>query len=178
MHKDVAVRTTKKRQHAIDSYTRKTNMRKLNFTEGDFVLRGVVQRISSRKPSSRKVNRPLSCPQMQKSLFFVVESLLYYKRIEVHGRRNKLFRNSDFEVTEKLREYLAYRKGEMLVEKDFLDMRRKRGTIELLVQWQDFETDWVTLISLQQDVPLLPRVSLINLKQKGTPRQRRIAASI
>lgn len=80
MHKNVAFRTTKKRQQAIESHNRKKNVRKVNFTDGDFVLRGVLQKTSSRKPALKWTGpyRVVEC----KSDYVVV----------VQSRRLRLFR--------------------------------------------------------------------------------------
>lgn len=44
MHKDVSVRSTNKRGAAVASHNYKTNVRPINFSEGDFVLRSLLQR--------------------------------------------------------------------------------------------------------------------------------------
>eukprot|EP00171_Calliarthron_tuberculosum_P014724 IDg14724t1 len=51
MHRDVELQSNKKRKAAIDSHNRKTNVRSANFEEGDFVLRGVLERFRGSKPS-------------------------------------------------------------------------------------------------------------------------------
>lgn len=50
----------------------------------------------------------------------------------MHGRRLKFFRNKDFEVTEEVRNHLAYQENELLVVKSFDDIRMDGGIVELL----------------------------------------------
>eukprot|EP00171_Calliarthron_tuberculosum_P006432 IDg6432t1 len=49
MHKDVTVCSSKKRQAAVDAHSRKTHVRPVDFSEGDYVLRGVLQRQRGKK---------------------------------------------------------------------------------------------------------------------------------
>lgn len=51
MHRDVKERSDKKKKAAIESHNRKTNVRSVNFTLGDYVLRGALQRQRGSKPS-------------------------------------------------------------------------------------------------------------------------------
>ena len=44
MHKDVREKTSKKREAAIRSHNRKNSVRQVNFTTGDFILKGILQR--------------------------------------------------------------------------------------------------------------------------------------
>ena len=48
---------------------------------------------------------------------------------EFHGRRLKLFRSKDFEVTDEVLNHLAYQSGELLVVESFIDIRRKQGQV-------------------------------------------------
>ena len=100
------------RQAAIDAHNRKTNVKAINFDVGDFVLRGLLQRETGRKPSLRwkGLYRVISCTG---DYIFRVEDLLSGERLEVHGRRLKFFRNKDYEVTEQLMNHLSYQTGEL-----------------------------------------------------------------
>ena len=180
MHKEVSIRSSKKRQAAVESHNRKTNIRPINFSEGDYVLRGIVQRESSRKPSL-KWHGPFRVVECRSNYIFVIENLLTSKREEVHGRRLKFFRNKDFMVTEELLDHLAYQHGELLVIESFLDIRKHKGIVELLVKWRGFdhnETDWVPHSTLQEDVPTLLSEYLTDVAKTGTQRQRNVVASI
>lgn len=53
MHKDVSIRSQRKRQQAVNLHNRKTDVRAVNFDVGDFVLRGLLERETGWKPSLR-----------------------------------------------------------------------------------------------------------------------------
>ena len=94
MHKDVAVHTYKKPRSAVDSHNRKTNVKPINFAEGDFVLRGILQRERTKKPSLKWLG-PYRVIECRSDYIFIVEDLLDGKKTEVHCRRLKFFRNKD-----------------------------------------------------------------------------------
>ncbi len=180
MHKDVADKSSRKRKSAVESLNRKTNVRSINFTEGDFVLRGIKSNEQTKKPALKWLG-PYRVVECRSDYVFVIESLLDGTKEESHGRRLKFFRNSDFNVTEELLNHLSYQKGELLVVHEFLDIRRRRGQVELEVKWRGFgneETDWVTLKSLQEDVPELVSEYIASVINTGTRRQRSIASTI
>ncbi len=180
IHKDIAQMTNKKRKSAIESHNRKTHIRPINFTDGDYVLRGVVQGKSGRKPSL-KWHGPFRVVECRSNYIFVIEDLLTGEREEAHGRRLRFFRNSSFNVTEELRHHLAYQKGELLIVEEFTGIRRKGTEFELRVKWRGFpedESDWTSLSTLQEDVPDMVRDYIAELRTSGTPRERKLAASI
>ncbi len=112
---------------------------------------------------------------------FEVEDLITGRKEDAHGRRLKFFRNSTFEVTEEVRNHLAYQENELLVIESFDNLRRRNGNIELLVRWKGFgheEVDWVSIATLKEDVPVLLEEFLTDIAKSGTTRQRKIAASI
>ena len=112
---------------------------------------------------------------------FLVEDLCSGKTQEVHGRRLKFFRNKDFEVDEEVLNHIAYQAGELLVIDSFLDIRRNKGTVELLIKWRGFtedETDWVTHESLREDVPEMLQEYLNEVSRSGARRQRAIIESL
>lgn len=146
IHKDVAERSNKKGKKAIAAHNRRTNVRPINFDVGDFVLRGVLQRERGMKPSLRWKG-PFRVVKCRSEYIFTIVDLLPDKNEEAHGRRLKLFRNKDFEVTQELKYHLAYQKDELLIIDKFDDNRDHNGTIEVQVKWKGFseeENDWVT----------------------------------
>ncbi len=180
MHKEVVIASNKKRKSAIESHNRKTNVRPVNFFDGDYVLRGLVQGKARRKPSI-KWHGPYRVVECRSNYIFVIEDLLTGEREEAHGRRLRFFRNSSFQVTEELRHHLAYQKNELLVIEEFTGIRRKGTDFELRVKWRGFpdtETDWTPLATLQEDVPEMVRDYVQDLLRSGTPRERTLAASI
>ena len=79
MHKDVAVRSDKKRRSTVDSHNRKTNIRPINFTEGDFVLRGILRNEQSRKPSLKWLG-PYRVVECRSDFIFIIEDLLTHRK--------------------------------------------------------------------------------------------------
>jgi len=180
MHRDVAEKSEKKRKSATDSYNRKVGVRAVNFAEGDFVLRGVLQRERGRKPSLRWKG-PFRVLECRSEYIFLIENLLTSKKEEAHGRRLKFYRNKDYEVTEELKDHLSYQQNELLLIERFDDIRRNKGDIELQVKWRGFsedEQDWVSLSTLREDVPVLVEEYLSDIKDNGTQRQRRLATTL
>lgn len=53
MHKDVAARKSESRKRAVDAYNRKVGVRPINFDEGYYVLRSVLDRERIKKPALR-----------------------------------------------------------------------------------------------------------------------------
>lgn len=180
MHRDVTLRVTKKREAAVISHNRRTGVREVNFTVGDYVLRGLVPRERRRKPSL-KWRGPFRVTKCHSDYVFEIEDLLTGKRQDAHGRRLKFFRNKDFEVSEDVRNHIAYQENELLVIEDLEDIRKTADEVQLLVKWRGFESeenDWVSLPSLREDVPELVQEYLQTAAKEGTPRQRKIAQSL
>ena len=75
MHKDVATRTDKRRKAAVESHNRKTNVRPINFEEGDFVLRGLIQHKRTRKLSLKWVG-PFWILECRSDYILLFENLL------------------------------------------------------------------------------------------------------
>ena len=180
MHKDVAGRKSKSRQRAIESFNRKVGVRPVNFTEGDFVLRGVMERERAKKPALRWKG-PYRVVRCLSDYIFVIEHLITGNKQQAHGRRLKFFRNSTFEVSEDLKEHLEYQDGEMLVVDRIDDIRLHNGVPEVQVTWKGFgpeETDWVNLESMREDVPELLKEALESFAETGTARQRAVVNTI
>ena len=180
MHKEVAERTSRVRQRAVDAHNKKVGVRPVNFSEGDFVLRGVLQRERVKKPALRW-NGPYRVLRCQSNYVFTIEHLLTNKQENVHGRRLKFFLNSSFDVTEDVKEHLEYQQGELLVVDRIDDIRKKQGVVELQVVWKGFgpdESDWVQLESMREDVPVLVGEALESFAETGTARQRSVVESI
>lgn len=180
MHKDVARRAEKKRHAAVSAHNRKTGIRPVNFVVGDFVLRGLFRRERGRKPSLRWVG-PYRVVAAKSEYIFVIQDLLSGEEVESHGRRLKMFRNKDFEITEELKDYLRYQQGELLVIDRFDDIRERQENVELLVKWKGFgeeESDWVEYASLKEDVPTLINEYLNEIASDGTQRQKNIVAKL
>ena len=175
MHRDIVESTSRRRKNAVDAHNRRTNIRPVNFTTGDFVLRGETKSGPKLRLKWTGPHRVVEC---QNEFLFRIEDLTTGIISTSHGRRLKLFRNSDFEVTEDIRHHLDYQKGELLVIETFENIRDRQREIELEVKWRGFESaenDWLSLEVLQEDVPEMLEEHLKDLSLNGTPRQREIA---
>lgn len=70
--------------------------------------------------------------------------------------------------------HLCYQTGEHLNVESFLNIRCNEGQLELQVKWRWFEEDetgWVSLSSLQEDVPEQVQDYLNELASSGTKSQ-------
>lgn len=180
MHREVATVSTDTRRKHIEAHNRRTNVRPANFAVGDFVLKGVMSKDRVKKPSLRW-RGPYRVTQCRSEYIFEIEEILTKKREEAHGRRLKFFRNSSYEVDDDLLEHLRYQSGELLLVERIDDVRRMDGVIEMLVKWRGFsedESDWVTLTTLQEDVPALVKDALADFSASGTERQRNLVGTI
>lgn len=77
---------------------------------------------------------------------------------EAHWRRLKLFRNKDFDVSEEVFNHAAYEENELLVVKEFQDIRKKNGQVQILVNWKSFgeeKNDWIGITAHREDVAVL-----------------------
>lgn len=102
-------------------------------------------------------------------------------RTEVHGRRLKYFRHKDFEVTEESRNQLAYQENELLVVREFQDIRECSREVELLTCWKGFEeteNDWVSIEVMKEDVPALTAQYVGEIRKTGSRRKKGIASSV
>ncbi len=180
MHKDIAKRSNAKRKAAVESHNRKTNVRTINFDVGDYVLRGTRERQRGRKPQL-KWHGPFQVVRTLSNYLFVIKNLRSDATETAHGRRLKLFRNSDYMVTEELLNHLAYQDNELLLIEEFLNIRRRSNGVELEVKWQGFddtETDWVFIETLREDVPVMLDEYLQQVQQQGPPAQRKLLSSL
>lgn len=69
---------------------------------------------------------------------FEVKDVVSATRQEVHGRRLKLFRNSDFEITDTVIKSLAYPENELMSFEHLDDIRMREGWVELCVKQRGF----------------------------------------
>ena len=109
---------------------------------------------------------------------FGIQHLLSNKKEHVHGTQLKLFRNSDYELTEEMDEHLRFQQGELFIVSEILDIRKKHGKIELLASWFGLdEATWETLDHLRDDVPEMVEDYLNHLCESGSPADKRLARS-
>eukprot|EP00171_Calliarthron_tuberculosum_P004769 IDg4769t1 len=109
---------------------------------------------------------------------FEVENLISEKK---DGRRLKFFCNSDFEVTEELRNYLSYQSDKLFIIARLDDFRKRNGVPQVLIKWKDFgieERNWVDVSILRENIPNMLKEFLEGMVETGTARQRKFANSI
>ena len=175
MHRDVEKSSNRRRKNSVAAHNRRTNVRPVDFTTGDFVLRGETR---SGPKLRLKWTGPYKVIECQSDLLFRIEELGTGRKFTSLGRRLKLFRNADYEITEDTLNHLEYQKGELLVIEMFEDIHERQGQVELEVKWRGFdkaENDWISLDILQEDVPDMLAEHLDDVLINGTPRQRSIA---
>jgi len=180
MHKEVSRSVSDRRRKEVQRHNARTHVRPINFSQGDFVLRGVLRKEKGGK-ASVKWRGPFRVVACRSEYIFLIKDLLSGNELEVHGRRLKFFRNKDFEVTEEVRNHLAYQENELLVVRSFEDIRANAGTVELLVHWRGFEKDessWEPLDLMREDVPVLVREFIEMMNKSGTTGQRKVAAAL
>ncbi len=109
---------------------------------------------------------------------FLIEDLITGKKEEAHGRRLKFFRNNNFDVSEELKDNLAYN---LPVIERIEDIRRKDGGLHLLIKWRGFdesENDLFSLASLREYSPVLVSQFTPETRKCRIKRQRSLVPSI
>lgn len=178
MHRETAQSTGRRRKQAVRSHNQKTGIRPINFTVGDFVLRGNTKK---GKKLQLVWNGPFQVVECMSDYLFKIKDLVRGDLHTVHGRRLKFFRNSDFKVTQDVCHHLDYQNGELLVIETIEDIRLIDGLVECRVKWKGFETienDWLPIDILKEDVPELFNEFLVDMSTTGTKRQRELAKSL
>lgn len=137
LHRQCEERSSKQRKNAVDAHNRRTGILPINFSQGDFVLRGFV-RIRSNLNVRLKWYGPFRVTISRYSYIFKVKDLLSGKKECLHCLRLKFFSNKDLEVTEKVKQHVLYQSKELLTVEELMDVRKKQGVVELLVKWKIF----------------------------------------
>ena len=155
MHKSVVQSAQSQRAAEVERHNRRTNVQKVNFTTGDFVLVGCPQ--PSKQPKlavtwtgpARVVK--LTTPQVAQ-----VEDLTSGLVKDIHTSRLKFYEQSSLDVTEDLTDYLKYQRAALYLVDEFKELARNRRTgFKVLVSWVGFpgEDTWEPLLNLYQDEP-------------------------
>ena len=177
MHKTAKDKSDKERKRRVDSFNKKTGTRSVNFTNGDYVLRGLLKRESPKKLNVRWVG-PMRITRCLSDFLFETQDLLTGNLKVIHGSRLRFFRNEHFNVTEDVNKFLKFQQGEYASIKSIMDLREQRGNQEVLVSYLGFdeeEPEWVSLHSMHEDVPERLTESLSVFEQGGLMRQRKLA---
>lgn len=178
IHRNLSLSVSTAREKRVASHNARTHVRACNFDVGDFVLCGKLNRhigskLSLRWYGPRRITKTLS------DFLFEVEDLRTMDKSIIHGTRLKFFRNSSYTVTEELINQLSFQDGELCAIEKFLDLRERRGRVEVRVQWKGFEDEdpaWENIDAIRNDVPILLSEFLGEIQTNGTARQKRIAS--
>lgn len=106
----------------VSNYNIKTGVRTVNFSVGVFFLRGNAKKGKKLRLTWKGPYRVTEC---RFEYLFQIEDLVAKERSVSHGRRLKHLRNTDFEFTGEVLNYLPYQQGELLVVEGFEDIREK-----------------------------------------------------
>jgi hypothetical protein len=174
MHKDVEEKTSAARQRSIDAHNAKVNVQPCNVRRGDFVLRGVLPRHQHPKLALRWV-RPYRVTHVLSGFIYVLEDLLTGKCQEVHARRIRFFRNSDFCVTQTVLDHLSYQAGELHTIEKFVGIREWHASVEVKARWsghESWEDTWEGIKEMVQDVPVMLEAYLTWVRENGTSEEK------
>ena len=122
MHRECAEKSDGIRRSAVDTHNKRTGVKSINFTTGDFVFKGSPSSTAS-KINLRSIG-PYKVVKCVNNYIFEIKNLKNGKTELAHRRRLKYVRNSDFNVTEEIREFLEYQEGELLMVDSFEDVRK------------------------------------------------------
>lgn len=176
MHRTCAESSSKCRKSAVESHNRRTGVQEINFDIGYIVLKALLQRQVGPKISLRW-RAPYKITMVKDHYIFEITDFLTVKKELSHGRRLKFFQNKLFEITEDIHQHLEYQRDELLVVDSFKGIRRKQRDIQVLVKWRGFkgEQDWVSDISLREDVREIFAEYIKDLNENGSKREKQIA---
>ena len=121
------------------------------------MLRGILKKNKTKKVGIHW-RGPLRVVKVMSDFLFEVEDLRSAERSTVHGTRLKFFRNKDFEVTEEVKEYLAFQDEEYCVVHEFEDIRVTQGEVGLKLKWRGFDDEdpgWEAMKIMKEDVPVM-----------------------
>lgn len=180
MHRYIKPATDKKRAASISRHNRKTNVKPINFSVGDFVLRAV-----SKKEKGSKISLTWTGPYRvtvcKSEYIFEVQHLSSGDKKDVHGRRLKFFRNKDYKVTQDLLDHIGHQESELMIVDEFRDIRMKSGELQLYTQWKgldESENTWESLQLMNEDVPTMVKEYVSYTRTNGTIRQRKVVSKI
>ena len=176
MHKVAKDGAARAREQKVSEHNLRTGVKPCNFESGDYVLRARVQR-HIKKLTIRWFG-PMRFRRCLSDYLFELEDLLTGTMTVVHGSRVRFFRNSSFQVTEEVLDYLQFQQGHLAAVDRLLDVREHRGNMEILVEYRGFSDEdpvWVDLLQLNEDIPQILSEFLEETKANGTAPKRALA---
>ena len=178
MHRDVREKIDAARQRRIDWHNTKTNVAKMTFMKGDFVL------VRRSKPNKLKLGFQWKGPKrivaVKSEWVYEVEDLLTYNKEVVHARRLLLYR-PDMDGVEASNELLAaavHTEASYQSVESIKDIRCQNNTIQVQIIWEGLpdEPDWTwePLDKVVEDIPEILR-DYLQTDQKRELKQRALA---
>lgn len=155
MHRTITNNSKKRRQKAVDLHNSRTNVQKINFCEGDYVLIGCPQPNKKSHKLTVTWSGPARVVGFASPSVARVEDLLNNKVREIHVSRLKFYTNESLEVDEELTAYIQEQQASLYLVDEFKAIAKRRRVLEVLVSWVGFpgEDTWESLAVLQKDVP-------------------------
>ena len=152
------------RQKTSDRTNRRRKSPRANFSVGDFVL--FSTHIGPKSKLSLKWRGPARIVDCVSDHIFVIENLITFDRFECHAQRLRFYCDSALNVTQHLRDQIAFDDSGYEVE-NILDTRLFGKIWKLLIRWRGLSADydsWESLSSLKKDIP----VHLNNLLKRSS----------
>ena len=175
MHKEVNERASSNRRRHVEAHNRKTNIKKINFTVGDFVL------VRRAVPSEHKMRFTWTGPRRivncKSEWVYEVEHLQQSHRETVHARRLILYRsNMDGKpVEENLLKAAAHTEAVYQDVHELRGIRRINGQTEIQIEWDGLpdheDRTWEPLLQVHDDVPHMLHDFLHSSGQRALKRQ-------
>ncbi|CEP02997.1 hypothetical protein PBRA_009215 [Plasmodiophora brassicae] len=152
MHKEVA--DLSKRQRAQRREKASGNRKPPNVYQGDFVLRAETLRAGEKL--FLKWRGPYRVTEVHSNYIFEVEDLANGDHHIVHGSRLQFYCDQKLNITEELKEQIAYDNSPWEIQ-EIMDARKNREqTIELRIRWRGFsdeESTWEPASVIIEDQP-------------------------
>lgn len=155
----MALRVVKKREAALISQNQKTGVRQASFTVVYYMLHGPGLWARRLNPSLTE-NNLYYVKTCHLDYVFEIENPFTCKRQNPHGRRPKLARKNDFEISKDPSSYIEYQKSDLVITEKFGNIYRAADKVRPLVKWRRLEQrkDLISLLSL-------PKIIFARLEQ-------------
>ncbi len=157
MHREVAGLVTASRKRSVDAHNRRTNIKTIDFSPGDFVL--VRRALSSGHKLQFTWRGPRRVTSAKSNWVFEVEDLLSGKRELVHAQRLRLYR-SDMEgkeVAPGLLRAAEHTEATYQTARKLCGIRKNKGEVEVQVEWEGLpdtsDRTWEPLEQIMADIP-------------------------
>lgn len=159
MHVDIGERISVSRARKVAAHNKKTNIQKVNFVDGDFVL--VRSATSPPHKLAFMWQGPRRIVETKSELVFIVEDIVSGKREVVHAARIILYRDDlrGKEVSDELRAAAEHSCANYQMASAIHDIRSGQSGYELQVEWDGLpdsvDFTWEPASTLHEDIPVM-----------------------